>query len=253
MNSRQAARQRLGSLASSAEDVLIIHYSCESFKDKEDGYSPRISAIAVRNHLSGQTYSYSIHLEAEARSVSRDIVADHYDDLECAMLSAFFRFASQHKSSVFVHWNMRDVCFGFEALYHRFRVLKGTPTFIDESRQVNLAKALKDIYGPDYVADPRLERLIDRNAINKRGFLNGAEEAKAFSEKEYFRLHQSTLRKVEAISSILQRYLDGKLVTEVHPVGAAINNLKDNWIIEGLRLVLVVWGIIAIGLRILGI
>jgi len=38
----------------------VIHYSCESFYDRPNGASPRITSIAVRKLDSGQTLSFSI-------------------------------------------------------------------------------------------------------------------------------------------------------------------------------------------------
>ena len=39
----------------------------------------------------------------------------------------------------------------------------------------------------------------------------GAEEAKAFEKKEYIKLHQSTLRKVDVLANILNRAIDRTL------------------------------------------
>lgn len=42
-------------ITSNPEKYLIIHYSCESFIDKEDGRTPRITTIAIRYFESSQT------------------------------------------------------------------------------------------------------------------------------------------------------------------------------------------------------
>lgn len=42
-----------------AANVWVVHYSCESFYDRPNGASPRITAIAVRKLDSGQTVSFS--------------------------------------------------------------------------------------------------------------------------------------------------------------------------------------------------
>ncbi|HUF19319.1 MAG TPA: hypothetical protein VMP00_01065, partial [Burkholderiales bacterium] len=52
-------------LLEQGDTALVIHYSCESFYDKTDGKTPRITFIAVRNLRSGQTDSFSIHQMAE--------------------------------------------------------------------------------------------------------------------------------------------------------------------------------------------
>jgi hypothetical protein len=34
----------------------------------------------------------------------------------------------------YVHWNMRDVNYGFQAIEHRFRVLGGEPYIVEDAR-----------------------------------------------------------------------------------------------------------------------
>ena len=43
--------------------------------------------------------------------------------------------------------------------------------------------------------------------------MKGAEEAEAFEKKEYVKLHQSTLAKVEMFSNVLKRTINGSLKT----------------------------------------
>jgi hypothetical protein len=40
-----------------AENCWVIHYSCESFYERPEGRSPRITSIATRKLDSGQTIS----------------------------------------------------------------------------------------------------------------------------------------------------------------------------------------------------
>ena len=55
------ARKQLTEINEKRGNVVVIHYSCESFYDRSDGTSPRITSIAVRNLATGQTESFSIH------------------------------------------------------------------------------------------------------------------------------------------------------------------------------------------------
>ena len=52
-----------------AANVWVVHYSCESFYDRVEGRSPRITSIALRKLNSAQTVSFSIHQVAERRRV----------------------------------------------------------------------------------------------------------------------------------------------------------------------------------------
>ena len=54
-------------ITSNPKNYLIIHYSCESFVDKEDGTTPRITTIAVRYFESNQTKTFSIQEVAEQK------------------------------------------------------------------------------------------------------------------------------------------------------------------------------------------
>src|ERR1700736_5002634 len=77
-------------------NVWVIHYSCESFYDRTDGRSPRITSIAVRKLDCAQTISFSIHQIAERRRLPFDQIEQHYDDLEREMLADFFAHLGSH-------------------------------------------------------------------------------------------------------------------------------------------------------------
>ena len=62
---RNSALKQIDEIESKRDNVLIIHYSCESFYDIKDGRTPRVTSIAVRNFSTGQTSSFSIHKSAE--------------------------------------------------------------------------------------------------------------------------------------------------------------------------------------------
>lgn len=210
---RKRAFQIMNALKESPNSVLTIHYSCESFYDRPNGSSPRITSIAVRNWGSGQTYSFSIHQQAERDQKSIEDLETEYDTFEKQMLGEFYQFAEKHDRYSWLHWNMRDINYGFPSLEHRARVLGIEPFLIPEDKRVDLSRVLVDLFGVRYMGHPRLTKLIERNKITHRDFLNGQEEADAFEAKEYVKLHQSTLRKVDVFANILERTLDGSLKT----------------------------------------
>ncbi len=107
------------------EYTIVIHYSCESFYDRADGSSPRITSIAVYNIGSGQTNSFSIHQKAEIKKYSRNDIEKHYEELEKLMLDDFYDFVKLHEKYNWLHWNMRDINYGFQAIAHRYKVLGG--------------------------------------------------------------------------------------------------------------------------------
>ena len=212
---QKEARKILDSLFERSDKVCVVHYSCESFYDREDGRSPRVTSIALRRLDSGQTTSYSIHQAAEVSGVPLDAIDERYDDLEREMLRNFFEHISGFQGMTYLHWNMRDANYGFQAIEHRYRVLhRSDPQHIvDDRDKSDLSRLLVDIYGVHYIGHPRLSKLLSKNKMKPRDFLSGADEARAFEEHDFVALHQSTLRKVDVIANIAARAHDRQLKT----------------------------------------
>ena len=59
------AKKQLTDVCGKQNRILVIHYSCESFYDRGEAESPRITSIAVRNLATAQAKSFSIHQLAE--------------------------------------------------------------------------------------------------------------------------------------------------------------------------------------------
>lgn len=248
---RKKIKQKLDELYERSETVLIIHYSCESFYDRPNGKTPRITSIAVRNLASGQTESFSIHKVAELKNISFQSIPEDYDSLESEMLDEYFAFVQSHLGHYWVHWNMRDINYGFQAIEHRYRILGGAPFKIDEAQKFDLARALIAVFGIGYIGHPRLQRLIQKNKITDIGFLNGQQEAEAFDNGEYVKLHQSTLRKADILANIFERTIDKSIKTnarwkDIYGKGPAIAGeiLKEHWFFSLLGFVAIVFSII---------
>jgi hypothetical protein len=214
---------------------FIIHYSCESFYGITDGRTPRITSIAVRSYKSGQTDSFSIHKTAEIQHITN--ISEHYDELERKMLDNYFEYIRIHQDYKWIHWNMRDINYGFKAIEHRYQVLGGEPTLIPDDKKIDIARLMIQKYSVQYVGNPRMEKLYKLNKIKPLDWLSGADEAKAFENKEYIRLHQSTLRKVDIIANLLERAANNTLITEskwyqiygLTPQGI-FEFTRDNWL-----------------------
>jgi hypothetical protein len=246
------AKQQLDDVFENSGHSVVVHYSCESFYDRENNpRSPRVTSIAVRNLDSGQTRSFSIHIIAERRGLL-DSIEQHYDQLEREMLQDFFEEVRVRQHCKWVHWNMRDANYGFEALENRIRALGGTPVSVPEANRYDLSRLLVSIYGTGYIAHPRLDNLMKRNHVTARDFLTGPEEAAAFEEKQFVRLHQSTLRKVDVLANLAGRAHAGDLKTlaswwEVNgrSIKATGEWLREHWLLGGLVAMLGVAGAIA--------
>ncbi len=212
-NRQKIAREGLARLFGHPASVFVVHYACESF-DQGQGYaSPRITAIALRNLGTGATTSFSIHAEVElARRRNNDMSG--LDGMEQAMLFRFYEFLSRNPSATYLHWNMRDEKFGFAAIGHRFALLNGEPVAVHESQKVDLSRLFVEMYGSDYVAKPYIETLAELNSLSTSSFLSGLDEARAFTQGQYYNVLQSVLCKVTLIADVAQLASDRALKTE---------------------------------------
>ncbi|MGJ1356877.1 hypothetical protein AACH28_21990 [Sphingobacterium thalpophilum] len=233
------------------EKSLIIHYSCESFVNLH-GRSPRVTSISIRNLQTGQTISFSIHIQAQINQMDFNNLSDtDYDKLEYDMLDEFYRFARERLKFKWIHWNMRDTNFGFEAISNRFRILCGIPLEIDIENRFDLPRILTKIYTYDYEdhgESGKLLSLCQRNGISCRDALSGKKEAEAFENRNYLALHKSTLNKVSIIESILEKIDSNSLKVKVNQrtiYGLSISGIKEiisnNWILSGIWSFAVFW------------
>jgi len=237
IKTHRKAKQLINSFYDNGSHCLIIHYSCESFYDIKDGKTPRITSIAVRYLTTAQTKSFSIHKVAELKKIPIDKISENYDQLEKEMLKEFFKFVKEHKDYLWIHWNMRDINYGFEALKYRATILSATTFDIKDENKYDLARLLIDKYGKGYSSHPRLPSIMKMNKISSKHWLNGDEEAKAFDDKEFVKLHQSTLAKVDVIENILRLAAEESLKTKsnlkdiygISPQGL-FELAKDNWL-----------------------
>lgn len=252
-HSRQAKGQLI-KINKKRDNVVVIHYSCESFYDRPDGTSPRITSIAARNLATGQTESFSIHQIAERdKKLSIQEIETHYDELEKKMLKEFYDYARGHQNYKWLHWKMQNINYGFAVLEHRYKVLGGKPFEIHESCRYDLSLLLIQLYGDNYIDHQRLENLVERNSLTHPHFLKGPEEVEAFENNEYVKLHQSTLCKVDIISRIADRAISSTLKTDAKLTGIygnylafAMEKIKENWFF-------VLFGIIRTGASIISL
>lgn len=155
------------------------------------------------------------------------------------MLDDFYGDVRQHQNSKWIHWNMRDSNFGFEAIEHRYRVLGGSPVVIPEAQRYDLPRILGNIYGEKYIGDPKLKCLVTRNKLTDLDFIPGEDEPELFAEGKYVQMHQSTLRKTVIIAEIAKRAWRQELKTDTKwwtahglSIKAWIETIYDHWLFK---------------------
>ncbi len=211
-------KRRLNAYMQNKKEYAIIHYSCQSFYNDLCGKSPRIIAICILLPFYGQTNTFSIPSVAEEKAIDLSIASESkLDELEAEMLKQYYSYIKAHSHiSKWIHWNMRNSSFGFQAIDHRYSVLtkKKAPILIGDDKKLNLSWLLSCIYGSHYITDPKLVTLLEKNNIHPLHLLSGADEASAFEKKEYLSMERSAHAKVGCFAEILERASNNELKTE---------------------------------------
>jgi hypothetical protein len=197
--------------------------------DDNEGLSPRITSIAVTHYATEQTISFSTHAIAEEKNIARDNVKDRFDDIELQLLKSFYEFIRDRRDKYWIHWNMRNLTFGFEHLELRYRVLGGVdPPVIPVERRLNLNDLLAERFGSGYAQHPKLQSLMELNGGKHRHFLTGEEEVQAFINNDFIRMHNSTLVKVSFLHSVIRNLIRGTLSTASRGFGVGLDKLFES-------------------------
>lgn len=223
---QKTARARLADLFAHPKSVFVVHYACESFDPSAATGSPRVAAIAVRNLATAQTLSFSIHEEIELTGCPHHLAPSRLDELEYRMLAMFFRFVASNKTARFVHWNMRDAKFGFEAIAHRHAIHGGDRRNVPPIEQLDLALTLADIYGQQNLPRPHFEKLAQMNGLSI-GFLKGVAEADAFATGNYRAVRDSVIAKVALIAQVADLANDHALKTNANWYALNAGRLRE--------------------------
>jgi len=225
------AKKIVEGLKSNPAQALVIHYSRQDLMDNESGIkSPRIVAIMIKSIDGGQHECFAIHHEAEKAGVIPENISDRYEFLEERLLRSFNSFVIANKGYKWIHWDMNDVHFSFEAIRHRYNVLvpESERNFQDipNHNRINLNSLLKCIYGDNYEKEPHFENLMKTNngGVCKKGFLTIEEEAKAFKNLEFPSILESLRCKVNFLLEIVDKTIGEKLKVSSRYF---VNKLRD--------------------------
>jgi hypothetical protein len=232
------SRQFIKEVKNHPENFYVIHYSCQSLYDDNEALSPRITSIAITHYATEQTVSFSTHSIAEELHIQRENVLNEFDRVELKLLQDFYGFVRDRRDKFWVHWNMRNLTYGFEHLEHRYRVLGGMDApVIPVERRLNLNDLLADRFGGGYAKHPKLKSLMELNGGTHRHFLSGEEEVQAFRNNEFIRMHNSTLGKVGFLHSVIQKLQRGKLHTASRGFGVTLDKIFESRLAKTIALV----------------
>lgn len=209
---KKILKQKTRSLEEGINHILVIHYSCESFYEVKKG-SPTVVSIAIRDYYSGQIITFSL--------------SDN--DSEISILEAYFRFLEENRDKLFVHWNMNDTVYGFEAIRNRYHQLtKNHGTIIQNENLFDMDDLIEKKYGKLYAPHQKLYNLANINRYSTMGMRSGKDEADLFKKKGFFENKLSTIRKVHIISNILEDFLANRLLTHNRKFAIIVRRIEEN-------------------------
>jgi hypothetical protein len=204
--------QQLRSLLNNPQEALVIHYSRQNLNDNERGMAtPRIIAILIKSLDGITTNCFAIHHEAEKAKVILENITDYYDLLEANLIKGFNNFIKQNPGRKWIHWDMNDVHFSFEAIEHRYKVLVEESgagyVQVPNNDRINLNQVIKAIYSSNYEKDPQLDNLMRTNNVGqlRDGFLTLPQEAQAFRELGFPSILESLRCKVNFLLEVIEK------------------------------------------------
>ena len=191
--------------------------------------------------------SFSVHTIAEELKINKSEIVDHFDEIEKIIVERFFKFAESKGENVkWVHWNMKNINFGFEHLEHRYRILTNQEPFhINEKNRYNLSSMLNHKYGPNYAKHPKMLSLMELNGEKHRDFLTGEEEVSAFKAGEFVKMHKSTMCKVYFFEMVLRKMQSNELKTETNRFKYFVNELYKNPVVQIIGIVGIAFSIVS--------
>lgn len=238
---RKAALAEIETAIAAKAHASVVHYACEGFEKLEG----RMAAIAVRNLGTGATTLFDVTSKLPAGVTPKSADPSELAQAELRMLEDFDTFLQGHPNHYWLHWNMRDATFGFDALQRRQRALGGSPGTLPAAQmRIDLGSRMFDLYGDRYAAPPsRLETLAARNGLGMASLISGAEQGELVTRGDYRRVERSLLNRVDLLYSIAIKAGENTLKTDarwydgIGGAGQLMHWLKEHPVYLGITIV----------------
>src|SRR5690606_37991970 len=199
---------------------LFFHYS-ERSTAEHDGYgniSPIITSVVIKS-LEGQIDNQSaFHLEAEKPAVTNDHIHDSYREIALRILNLYIDFVKRNIDSFWIHWDMKNIHFGFEAIKHRYeKIFETLDDYceIPNNKKKNLRTIIEGMYGDNFVSGAdRLKALMVCNSDNVEDptYLSKDNESSQFENKNFIAVIRSVDLKVEFIKKATKKLSSKTLI-----------------------------------------
>ena len=216
---RKIAVKNFHELVADPSQVFCIHYSqSQTFEDDYGNISPIITCIVIKSLDEAVDKQFAIHFEADKAGIPKDQIQDSYRELELRILKSFNDFVRRNKDCLWVHWDMKNIHFGFEAIKHRYeKIFENTEDFEDipSNKKYNLLLLLEGMYGENFVSgSDRLKAFMTANNddVDDPKYLSTGRESSDFDEKNFKGVIDSVDCKVEFLKKAAGKLLTRKLV-----------------------------------------
>ncbi len=253
---RKLAVSNLKNLTEDPSKVLFIHYSqSNTFEDDDYGnISPIITSIVVKSLDGLVDQQFAIHFEADKADIPIDEIQNSYRELELRILKAFNDFSKRHCECNWIHWDMKNIHFGFEAIKHRYEKIFGDLKEYNEipiNNKKNLRDIIEGMYGENFVNGPdTLKSLMkcNSNNIDNNIYLSSSVESTEFERKNFVNVIKSVDLKVEFIKKATSKLIEKKLIVSNKNTYAIFVDIVNHpiftfigWIVGILGLILAIW------------
>jgi len=217
---RKIAKGNLKKILEDPSKVLFIHYSySKTYEDDAYGVlSPIITSIVIKSLDNQIDTQLAIHFEADKGDLPIEQIQDSYRELELRILRSFNEFVKRHQGYVWIHWDMKNIHFGFDAIKHRYeKIFESLSDFceIPNSHKQNLRVIIEGIYGEGFVNGPdslRSLKLCNNKNVLDPCYLSMEEESLEFERKNFDIVIKSVDCKVDFIRKSTIKLVNNNLI-----------------------------------------
>lgn len=217
---RKIAVKNLKNITKNSSKVLFIHYSASNTFDDDDygNISPIITSIVIKSLDGRIDKQFAIHLEADKADIPIDQIQDSYRELELRILKLYNNFVKRHLDCFWIHWDMKNIHFGFEAIKHRYeKIFENLNEYceIPNNKKRNLRDILEGMYGENFVKTTDTFKglmLCNSKNIEDPNYLSSVDESQQFENKNFISVIKSVDLKVDFIKKSTKKLVNKKLI-----------------------------------------
>ena len=175
------------------QDTYAIHYSCDGFYNG-GAYAPAICAIVLVNYATKELHAFALN--------NYIVQGKSLIESEQQLLKDFVGFYKNLTNPIFVHWNMDNLEFGFNAIRARAENFGLYDLDLTKIKDYNLCT----IFYTNFTTS------LEQNNCKRVTVLSGKDELICFNKCAFKTVKMSTEGKVLGLIDLFEKYLSNNLV-----------------------------------------